>query len=90
MAIEDINEPIEILASFKRTTRGTAVAKPEIMNWRGRRYQIDQLGLRYPTTKGRRTMHRFTFAHDNTMFELEFDSEQLTWQLLRLSDGNTL
>jgi hypothetical protein len=88
MATEIINEPVEVLASFKRTTRGAALAKPELMNWRGRRYAITQLGLRYPTSKGQRTMHRFTFAHQDTMFELEFDSEDLTWQLLKVSDGN--
>ena len=85
MQFEDVNQPVEILASFKQTSRGSALVIPEIMNWKGRRYRISQVGLRHPTTKGARMLHIFTFAIDETAFELEFDAERLTWQLLRMS-----
>ncbi len=87
MAVEEINEPVGIIASFATTSHGVPIAKPEIMSWRGRRYRIDKLGLRYPTPQGRRLRHRFTFSTNDTMFEVEFDTETLAWQLLRLSDG---
>jgi hypothetical protein len=88
MATQDIHQPVAVIASFRQTARGASVAQPEIMHWQGRRYRIDQLGLRYPTHKGTRMLHRFTFAVDDTTFELEFDAEHLTWELVRLSDGN--
>ncbi len=88
MATEDIHEAVTILASFRRSIRGTALVKPEIMDWQGRRYRIKQIGLRWPTTKGNRMLHRFTFAVEDTTFEVEFDAERLTWELLRTSDGN--
>jgi hypothetical protein len=88
MAVQEVHEPIAVIASFRQTQRGAALARPEIMHWQGRRYRVDQLGLRYPTNKGARTLHRFTFAVDDTTFEVEFDSERLSWELVRLSDGN--
>jgi hypothetical protein len=88
MATQDINETVSLLVSFRWSSRGTPLAQPEIMTWRGRRYRITQVGLRWPTTKGHRMLHRFTFAVQGTAFELEFDAEALSWQLLRISDGN--
>ncbi len=88
MATEIINEPVTILASFRRGLRGGGIAQPEIMHWRGRRYRIARMGLRYPTQQGHRMLHRFTFVVNETMFEVEFDAENLTWQLTKTSDGN--
>ena len=88
MATEDIYEPVDVIASFKRNSRNTAMVRPEIMHWRSRHYRVQRIGLRWPTTKGSRMLHRFTFVVDETTFELEFDAERLTWQLLRTSDGN--
>ncbi len=82
---EEVNEPVHVLASFRHASRGGSLAKPEVMEWRGRRYRITDTGLRWPTSKGRRMLHRFTFSHNGSCFELEFDAEALTWQLLRLS-----
>lgn len=87
MNTEEINEPVAVIASFRQTKRGAAVARPEIMTWRDRRYRITDLGLRYPTTKGQRMLHRFTFAINDSAYELEFDAENLQWQLLRISSG---
>ena len=83
MEFEEINEAVEVLTSFKRSARGTGLAVPEIINWRGRRLRITKNGLRDPTIKGHRMLHRFTFIVDETSYELEFDAESLTWQLLR-------
>jgi hypothetical protein len=88
MAIESINEPIEVLASFRLAKGGSALVKPEIINWAGRRYKVDQLGLRYPTQTGVRTVHVFTVLCKDTAMELEFDSHALTWKLRKISDGN--
>jgi hypothetical protein len=88
MATQQIHEPIAVIASFRQTARGATQARPEIMHWKGRRYRVDQIGLRYPTSKGARMLHRFTFAVNDTTFEVEFDAERLTWELVSLSDGN--
>ena len=87
MRSEEVNEPVEVLASFRRGRHDAALAAPEVMHWRGRRYRIGRLGLRYPTAKGHRMLHRFTFSIDDTTFELEFDAEPPTWQLVRTYDG---
>ena len=83
MLVEEINEPVDVIASFQRTKRGASLVQPEIMLWNNRRYRISRLGLRYPTTRGQRMVHRFTFVLEDTAYELEFDAEALTWKLLR-------
>jgi hypothetical protein len=88
MATEDINEPVGMIASFRQTTSGATLARPEIMHWRGRRYRVTQMGMRWPTTKGQRMLHRFTFTIEGTAFETEFNAETLSWHLIRISDGN--
>lgn len=88
MATEDIHEPVNIIASFRRSARGNGLARPEIMDWRGRHYKIQNMGLRWPTTRGARMLHRFTFVVNETTFEVEFDAERLVWELLRITDGN--
>jgi hypothetical protein len=87
MNFEDINEKVEILISFKHTARGNAQVMPEVMNWHGRRYRFTKLGLHYPTTQGKRMVHRFTMTTEAAFFELEFNAEELSWSLLRVSDG---
>lgn len=89
MAVETVDEPVSVIASFNVNRRGNAVAKPEIMNWRGRRYRISELGMRYPVPSEDRYAHRFTFAVDGTAFELEFNAKLLTWRLIKISDGNS-
>ncbi len=88
MAVHEIHEPVAVIASFRQTARGTTQARPEIMHWNGRRYRVAQIGLRYPTAKGARMVHRFTFAVNDTTFEVEFDAERLTWELVRFSDDS--
>lgn len=85
MYTEDINEPVGVIASFRQGKFGSIIARPEIMHWRGRRYRISEIGLRHPTTKGSRMLHRFTFSINDMAYELEFDAEQLSWQLLRVN-----
>lgn len=86
MASEEIQETVNVIASFRQTARGASIARPEIMLWRGRRYRVHQLGLRWPTLKGQRMLHSFTFTVNNTLFEVEFNAENLSWKLLRISD----
>ena len=86
MATESINEPVDVLASFRLTKGGSALVKPEIVNWSGRRYKVDRLGLRYPTRAGERTIHVFAVLCQETAMELEFDSHKLTWKLRKISD----
>lgn len=87
MHTEEINEPVAVIASFRQGRHGATIARPEIMHWRGRRYHIGAMGLRYPTTKGSRMLHHFTFSINDTTFEIQFDAETLSWQLLRANSN---
>jgi hypothetical protein len=47
---------------------------------------IEEIGLRHPTTAGRRTIHMFDVTDGGTDYRLEFDSEHLTWRLTMEGD----
>ena len=85
MDFETIEEPVEVIATFRQTATGAAIVRPERIRWNGRELRLEQMGLRHPTTKGHRMLHRFTFTINDTAYEIEFDAERLTWSLLRLA-----
>ncbi len=89
MKTEQINESVEIIATFGRAGNGRVVVRPRLMRWRGRDYPVDLLGLHYPAPRGRQFFHRFTFVIDERHFELEFNSQDLSWQLIAITDGSS-
>ena len=52
----------------------------------GREIEITEIGLRHPTTVGRRMVHVFDVTDGQADYRLEFDSERLTWRLTREGD----
>ena len=79
-----LNERIEVIATFGdglnpcRPVRFRRANKREV--------EITEIGLRHPTTKGRRTIHIFDVTDGGADYRLEFDSEHLTWHLTREGD----
>ncbi len=65
-----------------------AVAAPSSLYWRGRRYQITKVGLRYTTREGRTLFHIFSVTDGVTCFKLRFDTETLLWKLLETESGD--
>jgi len=85
---EILDEKVDVLASFKILEGGRILVRPEIINRGSRRYKVDKLGLRYPTSSGKRTIHVFAVLCGNTALELEFDSILLIWKLTKISDDD--
>lgn len=80
----DLNERIEVVATFGA---GLNPCVPRRFRWAsGREVNITEIGLRHPTTRGRRTVHIFDVTDGTADFRLEFDSENLTWRLVREAD----
>ena len=52
----------------------------------GREVEVTEIGLRFPTVAGRRTVHVFDVTDGGADYRLEFDSERLTWRLTREAD----
>jgi hypothetical protein len=57
---------------------------PWIMNWRGRQYKMNKVGLHYMQMEGRTRMHLFSVTDGTSYFKLKFDTETLGWKLLEV------
>lgn len=74
-----LNESVEVVAVFRP---GRTMCEPlRFRRANGREVAVTEIGLRHPTTAGRRTVHVFDVTDGAADYRLEFDSERLTWRL---------
>ena len=79
-----LNERVEVIAIFGD---GLNPCKPvKFKRANGREVDITEIGLRHPTTAGRRMVHMFDVTDGGADYRLEFDSERLTWLLALEAD----
>lgn len=79
-----LNERIEVLASFGE---GLNPCKPlRFRRASGREIGVSEIGLRYPASRGIRTVHIFDVTDGGADYRLEFDTERLVWHLTREAD----
>lgn len=79
-----LNERVEVVAIFGD---GLNPCKPvKFKRANGREVDITEIGLRHPTTAGRRMVHMFDVTDGGADYRLEFDSERLTWLLTLEAD----
>ena len=79
-----LNERVEVIAIFGD---GLNPCKPvKFKRANGREVDITEIGLRHPTTAGRRMVHMFDVTDGGADYRLEFDSERLTWLLTLEAD----
>ena len=79
-----LNERVEVIAIFGD---GLNPCKPvRFKRANGREVDITEIGLRHPTTAGRRMVHMFDVTDGGADYRLEFDSERLTWLLTLEAD----
>lgn len=76
-----LNERVEVLCTFGAGLNPCVPYKFKRAN--GREITITEIGLRHPTVQGKRTIHIFDVTDGGTDYRLEFDSERLTWRLVR-------
>lgn len=79
-----LNERIDVVAVFGEGLNPCRPVKFKRAN--GREITITEIGMRHPTTAGRRTMHMFDVTDGGADYRLEFDSEGLTWRLTMEGD----
>lgn len=78
---EECNDKVSVLASFAPGPRGVMRVTPHIMKWRGKRWNLETMGLYHPEKRGEKKMHIFSFSAGETAFKVELDSETLEWRL---------
>lgn len=57
---------------------------PYSIQWRGRSYKIQNVGLHHTVREGRVLLHMFSVTDGNTFFRLQFNTETLGWKLLEV------
>ncbi len=79
-----LNERVDVVATFGLGLNPCVPVKFRRSN--GREIVITEIGLRHPTTQGKRMVHMFDVTDGEADYRLEFDSERLTWRLLMEGD----
>lgn len=79
-----LNERVDVVATFGLGLNPCVPVKFRRSN--GREIVITEIGLRHPTTQGKRMVHMFDVTDGEVDYRLEFDSERLTWRLLMEGD----
>jgi hypothetical protein len=82
MLYEKINEPIEVLAAFRREG-----AEPMRFKWGNRYYQVNKVNLVHTEHDGREKIYYFSVSNEATSYRLSFRSESLTWMLEEMCEA---
>lgn len=80
-----LNERVDVLAKFGTGLNPCVPVKFRRAN--GREVVITEIGLRHPTTQGKRAIHVFDVTDGAMDYRIELDSERLTWMLTRMGDA---
>ena len=74
-----LDEQVDVVAVFRP---GRTMCEPiKFRRKSGREVIISEIGLRHPTTSGKRLLHVFDVTDGQADYRLEFDAGRLTWRL---------
>jgi hypothetical protein len=73
-----INEPVTV---------GMVNNIPKYVLWRGKNHLITQIGLHHHYREGKTLHHIFSVATSTLFMRLNFDTENLNWNLEEINDG---
>ena len=82
---EKINEKVSVITIYDNEKRTTL---PYIIKWQGKKYTVNKIGYHHTQREGRTLKHIFSVCNDSMAFRLNFDTDNLSWTLEAVSDGN--
>lgn len=83
-----VEERVDVITRFATSGDPLAICFPARMRFRGQVIEFTELGLRHPTTKGKRMIHVFDMSDGTNDYRLEFDAEGLAWTLVAILPGH--
>ncbi len=83
-----INQRVSVVTLFKEKGEPPELCVPIKMKYKGKEITFTELGLRHPTTAGKRMIHVFDMSDGLNDYRLEFDAESLTWTLISQIDNS--
>jgi hypothetical protein len=84
-----INERVDVVAVYKKHADVSSLCFPYKMRYHGQEIQFKELGLRHPTSAGKRMIHVFDMSDGINDYRIEFDAQSLTWTLVAITEGIT-
>lgn len=82
-----VNERVDIVALYRKDGDIATLAFPYKMKYQGREVIFTKLGMRHPTSRGKRMIHVFDMTDGINDYRIEFDAENLTWALTAIIPG---
>ena len=82
-----IDERVEVIATFHTLESDRLVCFPRKMRFRGQEVTFTVFGMRHPTAKGKRMIHVFEMSDGVNDYRLELDAERLIWTLVSMLEG---
>jgi hypothetical protein len=83
MRLEDIREPVEVIAMFR-----FGRLSPLRFRWRDRVYKIERINGGWVSEEGAVRYHHFAVSSDGPdVFELSYNERAHTWKIERVSLG---
>lgn len=82
-----IDQPVDVVMVYRHGNAETAM--PYKMRYNGQDVLFTRLGMKHPTTQGKRMVHVFDVSDGSNDYRLEHDAERLTWKLVAMIPGDT-
>lgn len=84
----EINQRVSVVAVCRAGGQAAEICAPVKMRYQGRDINLIELGMRHPTTAGKRMIHIFDVSDGVNDYRLAFDAESLTWTLVSMLEGH--
>lgn len=82
--IERVHAPVSVKLIFNHKVRKSY---PKEVQWEGKIYSIKKVGLHHTFREGRTLYHVFSAVSENIFFRLVLNTENLSWTVEEISDG---
>ena len=82
--IQRLKAPISVYSFYNHKKR---VCEPRVIIWERRKYEVVKVGYHHAFRSGRVLYHVFSVSADTLYFRLVCNTEDLSWEVEEISDG---
>ncbi len=82
--IQRLKTPVTVNLVYDHRQR---TVRPVALVWDGREYPVVRVGMHHTYREGRTLFHVFSVASDAVFFRLVLNTDNLSWQLEEVADG---
>jgi hypothetical protein len=82
--ITKVKAPVSVISVYDHKKRDS---RPSAVIWEGHRHQIVKLGYHHTFHAGKTLFHVFSAASETVYFKLVLNTDNLSWEVEEISDG---